>query len=139
MAYADDLKHPKWQKKRLEIMQRDNFTCQMCGAKDKPLHVHHLVYKKGQKPWEYEDNSLITLCEECHCEEHRTHLLDNIHWARISGITNYELSMLITLITTDHNLLAREYRGTAEEEMFKRLVDWRSRNIDFYKDNDDTE
>ena len=74
MAYADDLKHPKWQKKRLEIMQRDNFTCQMCGAKDKPLHVHHLVYKKGLKPWEYDELNLVTLCEDCHEAEHSLHI-----------------------------------------------------------------
>ena len=33
MNYSEQLKSPKWQKKRLEIMQRDKFTCQLCGDK----------------------------------------------------------------------------------------------------------
>ena len=68
-SYAELLKDPRWQKKRLEIMQRDNFTCQHCLATGKSLQVHHLVYEKGKKPWEYEDDELITLCENCHQEE----------------------------------------------------------------------
>lgn len=64
--YAEMLKSPLWQKKRLEIMQRDNFTCQYCGCNDRELHVHHFVYRKNSKPWEYNDNELITLCNKCH-------------------------------------------------------------------------
>lgn len=64
--YLEALASPQWQKKRLEIMQRDNFTCQYCGCKDKTLHIHHKVYKNGKKPWEYDDKYLITLCDKCH-------------------------------------------------------------------------
>lgn len=60
------LRNPLWQKKRLGIMQRDDFTCQHCGCKERELQVHHRVYHKGAKPWEYEDNELITLCDRCH-------------------------------------------------------------------------
>lgn len=67
--YLEALASPQWQKKRLEIMQRDNFTCQFCGCKDRTLHIHHKVYEKGKKPWEYEDKDLITLCDRCHEEE----------------------------------------------------------------------
>jgi hypothetical protein len=66
MTYAEKLKHPKWQRKRLEIMQRDDFTCQKCGDDENTLHVHHKKYKKGKEPWDYNDNDLITLCEKCH-------------------------------------------------------------------------
>jgi 5-methylcytosine-specific restriction endonuclease McrA len=60
-------KHPLWQKKRLEIMQRDEFVCTSCGSGDNTLNVHHLTpYKKGAKPWEYENDELVTICEECH-------------------------------------------------------------------------
>ena len=65
-SYAEMLRSPLWQKKRLEIMQRDDFTCQHCGCKERELQVHHRVYHKGAKPWEYEDNELITLCDRCH-------------------------------------------------------------------------
>lgn len=67
--YSQKLRDPKWQKKRLEIMQRDNFTCRKCGSKDKTLHVHHVEYHNGNDPWEYPDNYYLTLCFECHEEE----------------------------------------------------------------------
>ena len=65
-SYAEMLRNPLWQKKRLEIMQRDDFTCQHCGSKERELQVHHRIYHKGSKPWEYEDKELITLCSQCH-------------------------------------------------------------------------
>ena len=65
-TYSELLRSPKWQKKRLEIMQRDDFTCQYCGSEDKELQVHHRVYRNGAKPWEYDNSELITLCSHCH-------------------------------------------------------------------------
>lgn len=65
-TYAELLKDPRWQKKRLEIMQRDKFTCQYCGATDKELQVHHRVYRKNAAPWEYDRSELMTLCKRCH-------------------------------------------------------------------------
>lgn len=65
-TYWELLKDPRWQRKRLEIMERDEFACQDCDARDKTLNVHHTYYAKGRKPWEYEDDSLRTLCEDCH-------------------------------------------------------------------------
>jgi hypothetical protein len=64
--YADKLKDPRWQRKRLEILQRDNFTCLDCGAKRATLHIHHCFYIYGKDPWDYEDRTLRTLCDECH-------------------------------------------------------------------------
>lgn len=65
--YSDLLKSPQWQKKRLEIFKRDNFTCQSCHATEVTLNVHHAVpYRKNTMPWEYENDELITLCEDCH-------------------------------------------------------------------------
>ena len=65
-SYAELLRDPRWQKKRLEIMHRDNFTCQHCGCQDKELQVHHLWYSPIKKPWEYDNNSFLTLCSHCH-------------------------------------------------------------------------
>lgn len=64
--YSDQYKHPNWQKKRLEILQRDDFTCIYCNDKELTLHIHHKIYIKGHKPWEYDNNNFITLCENCH-------------------------------------------------------------------------
>lgn len=34
------------------------------------LHVHHKYYIEDRFPWEYDDDSLITLCSDCHSETH---------------------------------------------------------------------
>lgn len=67
-TYSDKLKDPRWQKKRLDILNRDEFTCRFCSTDDKPLHVHHIHYESFN-PWETRDSLLITLCEECHENE----------------------------------------------------------------------
>lgn len=65
-AYLKKLRDPRWQKIRLEVFQRDEFSCQHCATTTETLHVHHLYYEKGKEPWEYELDALMTLCEECH-------------------------------------------------------------------------
>lgn len=69
-AYWQLLRDPRWQRKRLEILNRSDFSCDECGATDKTLNVHHKSYKKGAKPWEYEEHELASLCEECHKSRH---------------------------------------------------------------------
>ena len=73
MDYTDLLRHPKWQKKRLEIMKRDSWSCSACHAEDQPLNVHHRRYIRGRKPWEYSEQDLITLCDQCHDKTHAVH------------------------------------------------------------------
>lgn len=65
MTYLEKLKDPRWQKKRLEIMERDRWRCLDCNEEDKTLHVHHHHYFKGD-PWDTPNSLLSTLCEECH-------------------------------------------------------------------------
>lgn len=65
-AYLQKLRHPRWQKKRLAILERDAFTCQSCGSTENSLHVHHKYYEYDKEPWEYNEKALITLCEGCH-------------------------------------------------------------------------
>lgn len=65
MTYAQKLKDPRWQKKRLEILDRDDFKCQNCHTTTESLHVHHIAYTNGE-PWEINADLLITLCENCH-------------------------------------------------------------------------
>lgn len=67
--YSKLLLDPRWQKKRLEILNRDEWTCKNCCNAEETLHVHHCYYEKGKKPWEYPDASLLTLCATCHQEE----------------------------------------------------------------------
>lgn len=68
--YQQFLKDGRWQRRRLEIMERDGFKCCDCGTTD-DLHVHHIQYISGLYPWEYDDEDLITLCAKCHKKRHK--------------------------------------------------------------------
>lgn len=66
MTYAEKLKDPRWQKKRLEVLQASGFTCSLCGSSDRTLHVHHRYYIHGRMPWEYPGFCFQCLCFQCH-------------------------------------------------------------------------
>jgi len=68
--YSDQLKMPQWKERRLQILERDNYTCQECGNDDVELHVHHKVYIENRMAWDYNHLLLITLCPECHKKVH---------------------------------------------------------------------
>lgn len=67
MTYKEKLRLPQWQRKRLQILNRDNFCCVCCGRADINVQVHHIIYAR-RDPWDYPDELLQTLCEECHGE-----------------------------------------------------------------------
>ena len=73
MNYKEQLLDPRWQRRRLEILQRDNWTCQYCNNTKRTLMVHHLVYE-NEFAWEASDETLITLCDKCHEEYHTSYL-----------------------------------------------------------------
>lgn len=75
MTYAEKLRDPRWQRKRLQILERDNFTCIICKIPGRHVQCHHILYAK-KDPWDYPDYLLQTLCEECH--EERQELTDKI-------------------------------------------------------------
>lgn len=60
MSYTD----PRWQKLRLEVMQRDHWSCVACGRDDQELHVHHIEYRR--ELWDTPKDLLQTLCHGCH-------------------------------------------------------------------------
>jgi hypothetical protein len=64
--YFELLKDPRWQRKRLEILERDKFQCRNCGDKSSTLVVHHRYYVSGRLPWEYPGVCYATLCNGCH-------------------------------------------------------------------------
>ena len=70
MTYKDQLRHPFWQRKRLEVLQRAHFMCERCYDEETTLNVHHKRYVKGRMAWEYELIELEAVCEECHRLEH---------------------------------------------------------------------
>ena len=70
MNYSEKLKDPRWQKKRLEVLERDEWACTSCYDSESTLHVHHKYYEKGKEPWDYPMDSLLTLCDDCHNDEY---------------------------------------------------------------------
>jgi hypothetical protein len=78
MSYIKKLQNPLWQKKRLEILQRDNFKCIQCECDNKELHVHHRWYVFGKEIWDYPDTCFETLCYECH-EYVESQIKNSIH------------------------------------------------------------
>lgn len=71
----------KWDEVRHKVYQRDNLTCQDCGATDTMLHAHHLtpVNDGGDK---YNMENLVTLCKRCHFEVHSSKQSD---WLEVSA------------------------------------------------------
>ena len=101
-TYSEKLRHPLWQKKRLEILERDNWCCWLCSSKDKTLHVHHIFYDSGyENPWDYPNCFLITLCAICHKKEQQNYkiaVLDLQHAMARVGLTTADHIEYITKI-----------------------------------------
>ena len=96
-TYSERLKDPRWQRRRLEILQRSDFSCEDCEATDKTLHVHHKLYRKGAMPWEYADHELEALCEDCHEKHHATRdrlnaVLAELHSSDIEEVLGFALA-----------------------------------------------
>lgn len=68
--YLQKLKDPRWQRKRLQIFERDDWTCRRCKANHRELQVHHKKYASGRDPWDVPDHYLETVCRDCHEDEH---------------------------------------------------------------------
>jgi 5-methylcytosine-specific restriction endonuclease McrA len=99
MTYYEKLKDPRWQKKRLEILNRDGFKCTLCGEEQITLHVHHKVYEYGKNPWEYNNSVFTTLCETCH--EMEGDFKDAYNYLVKKLLTDYDLDYFCLLRTLE--------------------------------------
>lgn len=102
-TYSEKLKDPQWQKKRLQILERDGFKCRMCSSSVKTLHVHHFAYSDMGYPWMVPDNCLITFCEDCHKDEESYKRQTDYHVIRglgFMGHSNYEMDRLGNLLNS---------------------------------------
>lgn len=68
--YINGYASVEWQKKRLTILERDEWKCTECGRDNGLMHVHHLRYINDKPLWEVDDKDLITLCNKCHRKKH---------------------------------------------------------------------
>ena len=60
----NDYSDPRWQRLRLQVMDRDGWACVACGDTKSTLHVHHKRYCGSI--WESPHEDLQTLCGSCH-------------------------------------------------------------------------
>jgi hypothetical protein len=97
MTYSEKMKDPRWQRKRLEVFERDEWCCQVCCDDSATLNVHHRYYLNNKEPWEYPNEALITLCEDCHNDEKNNYpeQIDKIILSLKKHFLSDELSSLV--------------------------------------------
>lgn len=107
--------HPKWQKRRLEVLSSASFTCENCGDTESELHVHHKYYVKGRKLWEYGDRELASLCSACHKDAHKQKELFDalLHKAMRASASNLDILIGYLLGELEIGILP----GTLDQEI----------------------
>lgn len=120
-SYREKLLDPRWQKLRLQVLERDGWACRACEDKDSTLHVHHGYYPKGGDPWDAEQSVLWTLCEACHDELGRQR---EAVLAALGAITPNALEDLMPLLVAVRALCChpRGARLSTALEAFVRLL-----------------
>lgn len=63
LDYASYIESDAWKEKARRIRERDGYRCQICGAVDVPMEVHHLTY---DRLFQEQDDDLLTVCAACH-------------------------------------------------------------------------
>lgn len=85
--YRNLLKTEEWKTFRSRILELDNYTCTKCNTcyKEEPsnLNIHHKVYYRGLRPWEYTPEDVTTYCRRCHAEEHNFLEMPKFGWEYI--------------------------------------------------------
>lgn len=59
------IRTPEFRKWKKDVFNRDNYTCQQCGAKTN-LEAHHIKEKRNYPELEFDVNNGICLCHKCH-------------------------------------------------------------------------
>lgn len=133
--YATKLRDGRWQKKRLEIFDRDGWQCYICGSGN-DLQVHHNWYIGRMEPWDYDESQLITLCGKHHEWASQVHQKLK---EELSVMTPQEQNALLLKIQSLKSETCKSVKLTAHrqtEEPF-RLVRLRQ-VIEFLIERDDT-
>lgn len=144
--FEKNYRHPLWQKRRLERFDAEGFKCINCGGTEKQLHIHHTYYEKDKKPWEYPDEALRVLCEDCH-EEAESRKKDLKEVLRL--IPDYEIEAMIGYglgIFSRSNETVKfevkgaevldglsDYWGLNSNLIISKIIEGKIRGIDLYK------
>ncbi len=71
VGFTNDEAKRAWKSKRAvrwsrEILERDDFTCALCGVRGGDLEAHHIVPRRDDSKLVYDNDNGITLCTACH-------------------------------------------------------------------------
>jgi len=98
---------PEYRKWHKRVLERDNYTCQICGAKENLVahHINHASYFPEQR---FDVNNGVTLCYECHMNFH-----NNFKRSYRQKCTRYDWDNFVVLA----NYFKRKFvRAKKEEE-----------------------
>jgi len=108
-TYSQKLLDPRWQQLRLKVFERDKWACRVCKDTSKTLHAHHVHYHPyAEGPWDYELETIITLCADCHASEHaeleasKANLILSL--AKKGHVTSFDFDCLTTMVDKDGDL-----------------------------------
>lgn len=61
---------PMYRKWKKEVLNRDNYQCQLCGS-EKQLHAHHIKPFSIFPDLRFDVSNGLTLCSTCHLNTHK--------------------------------------------------------------------
>ena len=67
-SYRRQLNDPRWVTRANDHRRVHNF-CLSCKRSGVVLQVHHVLYD-SRPAWDYNDDELVSLCEDCHKQMH---------------------------------------------------------------------
>lgn len=66
-GHGRNLSKREWRELRQQVLERDNYTCQQCGATDVVLVAHHIIpHPDGPDAFD----NLVSWCRACHVRYH---------------------------------------------------------------------
>ncbi len=100
-TYQSKINSKLWQDKSHRVKTRDNLKCQAfdCSTPNSILQVHHIDYIFGVEPWDYPEDMLITLCQDCHAKEKSRYKLENLLFTALK-MSGFLASDIVALTTT---------------------------------------
>ena len=90
--YTEYMQSPQWAERKRRLYEKRGHVCEMCGATDTPLEVHHKDYTRLGH--EIDDDLLIVCREVCHPKadkeraewEARRIAQRNMRWATLEEV-----------------------------------------------------
>lgn len=120
MTYLEMLADPRWQKKRLEVLQFRGFKCEQCEDEKSQLHVHHRYYVAGRFPWRYPDFCYQVLCCDCHAAK-RSPEADESEFMEWESALNFFGDNLFSLWADIHEI------GLVDARLYDKEISHRER------------